>query len=133
VNDYSHIPSNFTFAFIDNLVIDDLRIMDYDKSGLYERHMIWAYNVKDVTIQGFTNKLSTPNEKLSQIHFKDAANIEINSSKPVKTNSPFLFLEGNEIKNVTLLNNNFYELDKIVEYDKEFNKTELKEFNNFKK
>lgn len=132
-NDFSHIPSNFTFAFIDYLVIDGLRIMDYDNSGLYERHMIWGYDVNNIKIQGFSNKLVTPNNELSQIYFKDATNIEINSSKPIKTNSPFLFLEGKGTKDVTLLNNNFYLIDKIVEYDKEFDKAELKEFNNFRK
>ncbi|MBU2491699.1 MAG: hypothetical protein KJ571_03670 [Bacteroidetes bacterium] len=132
-NDFSHIPSNFTFAYIDNLVIRDLTISDYDKSESFERHMIWGYDVNNVKIQGFSNKLQTPNKKLAQLHFKDATNIGIYSSQPIGTKSPFLYLEGRLTSDITLMNNNFFNVNNIVGFDSDFNKAELKEFNNFKK
>jgi hypothetical protein len=132
-NDYSHIPANFTFAYINNISIDDLAITDYDNSGKYERHMIWAYDVHDVQVKGFTNKLTMPNKDLAQLKFKEASAIEISASRPMRTLSPFVFLEGAETSDVTLLNNNFHKLNEIVETDDAFNKAELTEFNNLKK
>ncbi|MBN1482809.1 right-handed parallel beta-helix repeat-containing protein [candidate division KSB1 bacterium] len=131
-NDFSHIPANFTFAYIDNLNIDGLTIHDKDKSGQYERHMVWGYDVHDVYIEGFSNRLATPNQKLAQFCFKDASGIEMCSSRPTATASPFLFLEGAATRDITLRNNNFAKVKKIVDMDDAFEKEELLEFNNLK-
>jgi hypothetical protein len=131
-NDYSHIPANFAFAYINNICIDGLTIKDYDNSGKYERHMLWGYDVHDVQVKGFSNRLARPNRDLAQLKFKDASGIEISASRPAKTAAPFLALEGAKTSKVTLLNNNFQKLNKIVEWDDAFDKAELKAHNNLK-
>jgi hypothetical protein len=77
--------------------------------------------------------LNKPNEELAQFHFKDASDVEITSSSPLNTSSPFLFLEGSETKNVILMNNNFKELGNIVEHDGSIDGSEITELNNLKK
>ncbi|MBN2089892.1 right-handed parallel beta-helix repeat-containing protein [candidate division KSB1 bacterium] len=129
-NDFSHIPSNFTFAYVKNLRLNNLDIRDVDSSGLYERHMIWGYDVQNVQVSGFTNSLITPNKELAQFKFKDAASIEINGSRPTASVAPFLFLEGKNTSNVLLLNNNFRHIKNIVKMDAMFNKSELVLSNN---
>jgi len=132
-NDYSHIPANFTFAHVRNLTIDDLTITDHDESDKHERHMIWGYQVHGVHINGFANNLKVPNKALSQFIFKDSSAVQISASRPTSTTSPFLYLEGAATRNVTLMNNDFRTLNRIVETDDAFNRTELEEYNNLMK
>lgn len=129
-NDYSHIPSNFSFAFVDNVHIDGLKIRDNDTSGKFERHMIWGYDVHGFYINGLTNKLATPNQELSQIFFKDATAIEIRDCRPVSTKSPFINLEGEKTRDVVLMNNNFSKVNTIVVTGDGFDQKDLTEFNN---
>jgi hypothetical protein len=129
-NDYSHIPSNFTFAYIDNLNISDLTISDSDKSGNYERHMIWGFDVHDFNVKGFKNKLAMPNKELAQFHIKESSNIEMQACSPINTSSPFIYLEGSKTKNITLMNNNFQEINNLVGTDDNFDESEIIEFNN---
>jgi hypothetical protein len=132
-NDYSHMPANFTFAHIKSLYLNNLIIRDFDTSGEYERHMIWAYDVHDVRVNGFTNEMAMPNKARAQLLFKDASGIAISGSRPAGTSAPFLFLEGSETRDITLLNNNFQRLDDIVKMDRAFDRAELTQLNNLKK
>lgn len=129
-NDYSHIPSNFTFAYITNLQIDGLRIRDHDTSGQYERHMIWGYDVHDIQIENFSNHLATPNRQLAQMKFIDATAIEIIKSRPAAMPTPFLHLEGSKTSDVMLLNNNFKKLGTMVKLGNGFDTSELLQVNN---
>ena len=95
--------------------------------------MIWGYDVHDVKIERFSNRLVTPNKQLAQFMFKDASAIEISSSRPAITPAPFLYLEGADTRDITLMNNNFKNLKTIVQSDKQFNKKELTQFNNLTK
>ena len=131
-NDYSHIPSNFTFAYVDGLSIEDLHIIDRDESGQFERHMIWGYAIDNVRIDDFTNTLNTPNRALAQFNFKDAKGVQIRSTQPTSTIAPFIFLEGNT-KEVILMNNNFRGINKLIESDDQFDRNELIDFGNLKK
>lgn len=131
-NDYSHIPANFTFAHVKYLKIDGLTIRDEDQSGNYERHMIWGYDVHDVLISGFENRLAVPNRELAQLVFKDASSIEISASRPTVTPAPFLRLEGGGTRDVLLLNNNLRNFDKIVDSDEAFDNNQFLELNNIK-
>jgi len=132
-NDFSDVPAHFTFAHIDGLLVEDLYINDLAVETDHERRMIWGYDVHDVKISGFENRLTVPNKELPQIHFKASSMIEIVSSTPTNTASPFLYLEGGETEKVYVQNNNFSYLDFVLDYDEQFNITELKELNNFKK
>lgn len=131
-NDYSHIPSNFTFAYIDGLSLEDLHIIDKDESGQFERHMIWGYAVDNVRIEGFTNTLTKPNVTLPLLHFKDAKGIQITSSLPASTTAPFIYLQG-DTRQVTLMNNNFSNVDRLADVDDQFVMEELVDYNNLKK
>lgn len=132
-NDFSHIPSNFTFAYITNVVLSDLYITDYDNSGKHERHMIWGYDVHDVAVSNFNNKLAVQNKSLAQLHFKESTGIEIKSSSPSNTASPFLFLEGAKTSSIILQNNNVININKVFETDGSFNESEIIEYNNLKR
>ena len=132
-NDYSHIPANFTFAYVRHVKIDGLTVIDKDQSGKHERHMLWAFDVHDLQIKGFTNRLAQPNQQLSQFMFKDASTVELSACRPTRTASPFVFLGGTKSRDVSLLNNNFSKLSKISQTDKAFNRAELREFNNLTK
>ncbi|MEM9895555.1 MAG: glycosyl hydrolase family 28 protein [Bacteroidota bacterium] len=126
VNDYSDVPSNFTFAYINGLSIDNLNIIDGDKSDEHERHMIWGYCLKDVEIKGFSNKLAQPNTKLSQIMFKEVEDVRITSSKPYTTLTPFLEVTGQSSKNIAVVSNDLGKIENAVELDEKINKEELK-------
>lgn len=132
-NDYAHIPANFTFAHVKNLHIAGLDITDYDKSGEYERHMIWGYDIHNVQIAGFANHLASPNGSLAQLKFKDATGIEITASHPESSKTPFVFLEGTKTRDVKLLNNNFCNVDTVIQTDQTVDKTQIREFNNLNK
>lgn len=129
-NDFSDIPAHFTFAHIDGLTIDGLYINDMAVETDHERRMIWGYDVHDVKISGFENKMAIPNKELPQLHFKESSMIEIVSSTPANTATPFLYLEGASTKKVYLQNNNFSSLDFVTAYDDHFISKELKELNN---
>jgi hypothetical protein len=132
-NDYSHIPSNFTFAHVDGLHIEGLNIQDVDDSGDMERHMVWGYDVHHVLVRGFSNRLRHANNELSQINLRDVSDVEISSSRPTTTSAPFLSLEGAATSGVILMNNNFGKLDRIVGARSEVSDTALTEFNNLRK
>jgi hypothetical protein len=124
INDYSDIPSNFTFAYVKNLNIDNLVITDYDSSGKYERHMIWGKDIEGVHISGFRNSLSTPSKDLAQFHFENSSAISINSSSACKTDSPFLSL-GKNVSDVTLMYNDFRKVKEIYKSVTELPKGEI--------
>ncbi|MGD8782506.1 MAG: glycosyl hydrolase family 28 protein [Ignavibacteria bacterium] len=124
-NDYSNVPSNFTFAYVKNLNIDRLTVRDYDKSGKYERHMILGKNVEEVTISGFKNYLATPNLEKAQMCFENSSGIKIMTSTSGKTNSPFLKLSGDKTSKVSLLYNDFIGLSEIVNTSEEVDRDEV--------
>lgn len=81
-------------------------------------------------MSNFENEIAVSNIELPPLHFKESSMIEIVSSTPAKTVTPFIYLEGTETKKVYLQNNNFTYLDVIFDHDELFNIQELKEFNN---
>ena len=129
-NDYSHIPANFTFAYVKGISIHNLTINDFDSSGNYERHMVWGYDIHDVQINGFRNKLSTPNRKLPLLHLKESTHVNISSCIPEGRETPFLFLEGDSTKAISVHNNNFSRIQEIVESDDSVDKAEIMLINN---
>ena len=132
-NDYSHIPANFAFAHVSNIRIDNLHIKDHDVSGLHERHMIWGYDVHNLVINRFTNQIKVANQALAQLQFKNATGIEVSTSQPTHTGSPFLHLEGDLTRDVILFNNNFSQLDQIITTDSAIDHETIIQFNNVKK
>jgi len=70
---------------------------------------------------------------LSQLFFNEVSDVEIKDSSPTYSSSPFIYLEGSDTRNVILQNNNFYKINRVVEFDESFKKSELIEFNNLKK
>ena len=129
-NDFSDAPSHFTFAHVDGLNIDNLSIHDLSTNPHNERHMIWGYDVNQVTISDFKNDQQVANKKLAQFHFKESTSVEVKSCTPAFSVSSFLSLEGEGSKNVVLHNNNFLKLKNIVEFKKAFQSKELIELNN---
>ncbi len=129
-NDYSHIPANFTFAYINGISFDDLTITDYDNSEKYERHMIWGYDVHEFAISGFKNKLVVENRELPLLHFKESSSIQITSCSPSGLTSPFVYLEGNSTKDVIIQNNNLFKVRQIIQYEDNVDENEITEFNN---
>jgi len=129
-NDFSDVPAHFTFAHIDGLFIDNLFINDLSEETDHERRMIWGYDIHNVKLSNFQNEIAVPNKELPQVHFKESSMIEIVSSTPANTKTPFLYLEGTKTKKVYLQNNNFTYLDEIFDNDDLFNIQELKKINN---
>jgi len=129
-NDFSHIASHFTFAYIDGLNIDNLSIHDLSTNANNERHMIWGYDVNQITISDFKNYQLVANKKLAQFHFKESTSVEVKSCTPAFSVSSFMCLEGERTKNVVLHNNNFLKLKTIVELGKTVQSKELIELNN---
>ena len=129
-NDFSDVPAHFVFAHIDGLSIHDLSIHDLSKETDHERSMIWGYDIHNVKLSNFENEIVEPNIELPQFHFKESSVIEIVSSTPAKTVTPFLYLEGSKTKKVYLQNNNFTYLDEIFDHDELFDIHELNEYNN---
>ncbi len=129
-NDFSDVPAHFTFAHIDGLTIDGLYINDVAEEEEHERRMIWGYDVHDVKISGFRNKLEVPNTRLPQVHFKESSVIEITDSHPTHTETPFLYLEGADTRKVYILNNNFSNIDVVYHYNEGFKVQEIFELNN---
>jgi hypothetical protein len=125
LNDYADVPSNFTFAYVKNLNIDQLTIRDYDGSGKYERHMIWGKDVEEVTISGFKNYLAVTNTDKSQMSLENSVGIKIMSSTPNKTETPFLELRGENTAKVTLLYNDFMDINEIVKTSEEVDRDEV--------
>ncbi len=131
-NDYSHIPSNFTFAYINGISIDDLTIADYDNSGKYERHMIWGYDVHELEISGFKNRLAVSNQELPLLHFKESSSINISDSSPSGISTPFIYLEGESTKDVVIQNNNLLKVHQSIKFENTVDKNEITEFNNLR-
>ncbi len=129
-NDFSDVPAHFVFAHIDGLSIDDLSIHDLSKETDHERRMIWGYDIHRVKLSDFENEMALPNKALPQVHLKESSEIEIVSCTPSNTETPFLFLEGAETREVYVYNNNFSYLDAIFGHDELFNINELKEYYN---
>jgi polygalacturonase len=129
-NDYSHIPANFTFAYVQGIRINNLTISDFDSSGKYERHMVWGYDVHDVEINGFRNKLAVPNKELALLYFKESTLIDISSCIPTGMETSFLFLEGNSTKAVTVHHNNLSRIQQDVQSDGNVEKDEIVVINN---
>ena len=129
-NDYSHIPANFTFAYIQGISINNLTISDFDSSGNHERHMIWGNDIHDVEINGFRNKLAVPNKELPLLHFKESTYIDISSCIPAGMETSFLFLEGKPTKAVSVRNNNFSGIQQVVQSDGSVEKDEITVINN---
>jgi len=132
-NDFSDVPAHFTFAHIDGLTIDELYINDLSEEKDHERSMIWGYDVHNVEVTGFKNKLEVPNKHLPQLHFKESSMIEISASTPAATDVPFVYLEGSETKKVYLQHNNFSDIDVVMDYDDGFNPKEIKTLGNFER
>ena len=128
-NDYSDVYAHFTFAFIKGLEINNLFINDLSRENEFERRMFWGYDVHDVKILNFSNKLNIPNMELPQIHFRESTSIEITSCSPSATGTPFLYLEG-ACSDVLLHNNNFRKVNDLTDSDGVFDKGELYMLNN---
>ncbi len=47
-NDFTHVPANFTFAYVDGLNISGLAVHDVDESGVHERHALWGTRLANV-------------------------------------------------------------------------------------
>jgi hypothetical protein len=131
-NDYSDVYSHFTFAYMQGLKINNLFIKDLSGEEEFERRMLWGYDIHDVTIHNFSNKLNVPNQELPQIHFKESSSIEITSSSPTATETPLLFLEG-ATRDVLVHNNDFRKIRQISASDGEFDQSELLMINNVTK
>jgi hypothetical protein len=129
-NDYSHIPANFTFAYIEGISIHNLAISDSDNSGDHERHMIWGYDIHDVEIKGFRNKLAVPNKKLPLLHFRESTYLDISSCMPAGIETSFLFLEGKSTRAVSLHNNNFSRIQQAIQFDDSVEKDEISVIHN---
>ena len=129
-NDYSHIPSNFTFAHVRNLTIQNLTIHDYADHNEYQRHMIWGMDLENVNISHFQCQLAQPNVEKAQMFFNNSSGISITNSEPGHTQASFLELEGEQTSKVSLMFNDFSNVGSIVKIGSEVIAEEVfEEFN----
>ena len=128
-NDYSDVSAHFSFAHINGLSIEGLRVKDNDPNAQFERRMIWGYDVHNLSIEDFSNELKIVNQELPQVHLKSSSAIEISDSAPVHSASPFLYLEG-ETDKIVIFNNNFVNIRNLVAYDPTYQGGEIVQFNN---
>lgn len=124
-NDYAHIAAHFSFAHIDGLQIENLFIKDVAEQSQHERRMVWGYDVHNVSINQFSNRVAKINTYTPQIHFNDATYIDLTNCSPVVSDSPFLFLEGKRTANIYLQNNKLDHLKQVVEGGKGFDLKEI--------
>ncbi|MFA7290428.1 MAG: glycosyl hydrolase family 28 protein [Melioribacteraceae bacterium] len=124
INDYSDVPSNFTFAYVKNLNIDNLFITDNDASGKFERHMIWGKDLEGVNINQFKNFVATPNKTLAQFYFENSNAISVTSSVPTKSETSFIHL-GENVKDVSITNNDLRKVSEVYKSDTELPKGEI--------
>ncbi len=129
-NDFSDAPSLFTFAHVDGLSIRNLTIQDLSDNKNNERHMIWGYDVHHVIISDLYSRQIITNEDLATLHFNESSSVEVKSCSPAPTNSSFIYLEGNNTKNIVLHNNNLLKSKSIVKFGGNFNPNELTEVQN---
>ncbi|NIA29062.1 MAG: hypothetical protein GWP06_04005 [Actinobacteria bacterium] len=107
VNDYAHISSDFTFAYIDGLNIRNLYIQDDTPDNQFERYAIWAKDVDNVVINGFQQKQTVSNVGLPVFKFSNTGDVTIRACKPESPNTVFLELAGERTRDIFLLGNDF--------------------------
>ncbi len=106
-NDYAHVSSHFTFAYIDGLNIRNLIIKDETTHKQFERHAIWALNIDNVVIDGFRQQQAIDNSTQSVFKFTNGKDISIHGCKPVSPHTTFLELAGDVTADITLFGNDF--------------------------
>jgi len=129
-NDYAHISSHFTFAYIDGLNIRDLIIEDETLHNRFERNFIWALETDNVVIEGFQQQQAKYNSKQSVFNFKNCKNVSIRSCKPISPNTAFLELSGNLSKDITLFGNDLTKVKRGLMLSKKVKKGDVYKFGN---
>lgn len=117
-NDFSSIPSHFTFAYVEGITVNDLKITDDSKNTENEKHLFWFYESSVININNFKNTQNIWNNKLALLHFNNVSGIEIKSSVPKSATASFIYLEGTKTKDIVIQNNNFLDIKNAVEYAK---------------
>lgn len=107
VNDYAHISSHFTFAYINGLNIRNLFVQDDTPDNQFERHAIWAKDVDNVVIDGFQQKQTVPNTGLPVFKLHNARDVAIRACEPDSPNTVFLELAGEQTRDISLFANDF--------------------------
>lgn len=118
-NDFANIPSNFTFANIRNLNIDNLIIIDTIASAKFQRHAVWGENVENVVVKGLSFELGTPNTNLSSISFSQSKDVYVSECRSKSTKTPFIEIGGNKSANINLSNNYLQSFSKPILIHKE--------------
>ena len=107
VNDYAHISSHFTFAYINGLNIRNLFIQDDTPDNQFERYAIWANDVDNVVIEGFQQRQAVRNTGMSVFKLRNARDVSIRACEPDSPNTVFLELAGGRTRDISLFGNDF--------------------------
>jgi polygalacturonase len=118
-NDFANISSNFTFANIRNLNIDNLIITDTVGSDKFQRNAIWGENLENVVVKGLSFEPAIPNTNLSSISFSQCKDVYVSECRSKSTKTPFFEIAGDKSANINLSNNYLQSFSKPTMMHKE--------------
>jgi len=133
INDYAHISSHFTFAYVDGLNIRDLVIEDETPHDQFERHAIWALDTENIALTGFQQKQVKDNVELSVLKFNNCRNASIRDCKPLSPQTFFLELCGKSTANIGLFGNDFTGVKGEIKFSDDADKKAIYKFGNQRK
>ncbi|MBD3376313.1 hypothetical protein GF406_14845 [candidate division KSB1 bacterium] len=125
INDRAGIQSYFTFINIDGLNIQDLVIEDDTEHGNFESYFLWGQNLRDVTLSGFQNQQVVANQSRPLLWFENPKGLFISGSQPVSSRTPFLSLQGQETRRVTLMGNDFSRIESPLDLAPQVNEENI--------
>jgi len=103
--DFGNRPAAFIFANARGVQLQDVAVIWEAAGAAAERHAIYAHNVEDLRVEGFTGRQAVPQGSLGVIALEDCRNVRVSGSRAAAGAGVFLQLRNTPAGEVSLEGN----------------------------
>jgi hypothetical protein len=103
--DFGNRPAAFIFANARGVQLQDVAVIWEAAGAAAERHAIYAHNVEDLRVEGFTGRQAVPQGSLGVIALEDCRNVRVSGSRAAPGAGVFLQLRNTPAGEVSLEGN----------------------------